>query len=130
MEMGKRLLKASLWERLTEGELGLILMGMAMLSKSLIQLFVDGWGCVPTLLFDLRPNYGGVNEDNWTGVTLRRYPKLKGKGEAPTRWKEGQNREITFRIKSHTCQRCSEGSNKPWVHQNPETPQRLKQSCV
>ena len=35
MEMGKRLLKASLWERLTEGELGLILMGMAMLSKSL-----------------------------------------------------------------------------------------------
>ena len=85
MEMDKRLMKASLWERLTEGELGLVLMGMA-ISKSLIQLFVDGWGCVPTLLFDLRPNYGGVNEDNSTGVTLRRYPKSKGKGEAPAKW--------------------------------------------
>ena len=41
MEMDKRLMKASLWERLTEGELDLVLMGTAMLSKSLIQLFVD-----------------------------------------------------------------------------------------
>ena len=64
MEMGKRLLKASLWERLTEGELGLILMGMAMLSKSLIQFSLNGQGCVSSLLFDLRPNYGGGNEDN------------------------------------------------------------------
>ena len=36
----------------------------AMLSKSLIQFSVDGWGCVSSLLFDLRPNYGGVNEGN------------------------------------------------------------------
>ena len=36
-----------------------------MLSKSLIQFSVDGWGCVPSLLFDLRPNYGGGNEDDW-----------------------------------------------------------------
>ena len=35
-----------------------------MLSKSLIQFPVDGRGCVPSLLFDLRPNYGGGNEDN------------------------------------------------------------------
>ena len=35
-----------------------------MLSKSLIQFSVDGWGCVPSLLFDLRPNYGGGNEDD------------------------------------------------------------------
>ena len=34
------------------------------LSKSLIQFSVDGWGCVPSLLFDLRSNYGGGNEDN------------------------------------------------------------------
>jgi len=34
-----------------------------MLSKSLIQFSVDGRGCVPSLLFDLRPNYGGSNED-------------------------------------------------------------------
>ena len=46
------------------GKLGLVLVGRAMLSKSLIQFSVDGWGCVPSLLFDLRPNYGGGNEDN------------------------------------------------------------------
>ena len=39
-------------------------MGGAMLSKSLIQFSVDGWGCVPSLLFDLRPIYGEGNEDN------------------------------------------------------------------
>ena len=33
-----------------------------MLSKSLIQFSVDGWGCVLSLFFDLRPNYGGGNE--------------------------------------------------------------------
>ena len=35
-----------------------------------------------------------------------------------------------FRIKSHTHQRNSEGSNNPCVHQDPETPQRLSQNCV
>ena len=49
-------------------------MGRAMLSKSLIQFSVDGWGCVPSLLFDLRPNYGGGNEDNgdspWKGPMM------------------------------------------------------------
>ena len=34
------------------------------LSFSLIQFSVEGRGCVPSLLFDLRPNYGGGNEDN------------------------------------------------------------------
>ena len=29
-----------------------------MLSKSLIQFSVDGWGYVPSLWFGLRPNYG------------------------------------------------------------------------
>ena len=42
----------------------LVLMAGAMLSKSLIQFYVEGWGCVPSLLFDLRLNYGGGNEDN------------------------------------------------------------------
>ena len=36
----------------------------AMLSKSLIQFSADGWDSVPSLRFDLRPNYGGGNEDN------------------------------------------------------------------
>ena len=30
----------------------------------LIQFSVDGPGCVPSWLFDLKPNYGGGNEDN------------------------------------------------------------------
>ena len=33
------------------GKLGLVLMGGAIVSKSLIQFSVDGWGCVPSLLF-------------------------------------------------------------------------------
>ena len=45
-------------------KLGLVLMGGAMLSQSLIQFSFDGRGCVPFLLFDLRPDYGGGNEDN------------------------------------------------------------------
>ena len=35
-----------------------------MLGKSLTQFSVDGWGYVLSLLLDLRPNYGGGNEDN------------------------------------------------------------------
>ena len=34
-----------------KAKLGLVLMTLAMLSKSLIQFSVDGWGCVPFLLF-------------------------------------------------------------------------------
>jgi len=47
-------------------------MGGAMLSKSLIQFSVKGQGCVPSLLFALRPNYGGGNEDN--GNLLQKVP--------------------------------------------------------
>ena len=47
-----------------------------MLSKSLIQFSVEGWGCVPSSLFDLRPNYGGCNEDNGkdNGDLLQKVP--------------------------------------------------------
>ena len=54
------------------GKLGLVLMGGAMLSQSLIKFSIDGRGCVPSLLFDLRPNYGGGNED--TGDLLQKVP--------------------------------------------------------
>ena len=37
-------------------------MGVAMLSKYLTQFSLCGRGCVPSLLFDLRPNYGGLKE--------------------------------------------------------------------
>ena len=43
-----------------------------MLSKSLIQFSIDGWGCVPSLLFDLRQNYGEGSEDN--GDLLQKVP--------------------------------------------------------
>ena len=46
------------------GKLGLVQMGGAKLSKSLIQFSVDWQGCFPSLLFDLRLNYGRGNEDN------------------------------------------------------------------
>ena len=42
MEKYKRLTEAFLLERLTEGKLVLVLMGRAMLKKSLIQFSVDG----------------------------------------------------------------------------------------
>ena len=45
-------------------EWGAIAFSRDKLSNSLIQFSVDGRGCVPSLLFDLRPNYGGGNEDN------------------------------------------------------------------
>ena len=47
-------------------------MDRAMLSKSLTQFSIDRWGCVPSLLLDLRPNYGGGNEDN--GDLLQKVP--------------------------------------------------------
>ena len=43
-----------------------------MLSKSLIKFTDDGQGCISSLLFDLRPNYGGGNEDN--GDLLQKVP--------------------------------------------------------
>ena len=43
-------------------KLGLFLMGGAMLSKFSMQFSVGGWGCVPSLLFGLRPNYDRSNE--------------------------------------------------------------------
>ena len=61
------------------------------------------------------------------GGTLRRYPMFKGK-EKPQQ--DGRRGKIVFRIKPHTCQRCSDGSNIPCTHQDPETPQRLRQNCV
>ena len=53
------------------------------------------------------------------------YPRAKEKPQ-----QDDQRGKITFRIKPHTCQRHTEGSNKPCAHQDPETPQRLSQNCV
>ena len=53
------------------------------------------------------------------------HPRAKEKPQ-----KDGWRGKITFRIKPFTRQRCSEGSNKPCAHQDPEMPQRLSQNCV
>ena len=53
------------------------------------------------------------------------HPRAKEKPQ-----KDGRRGEITFRIKPHTRQRCSEVSKITCAHQDPETPQRLRQNCV
>ena len=102
---------------------------------------------------------GCVALEQWlhgAGVTVRRYPMTKGREaqQDGRRWsincvalewlwrdtpgpqakekpqQDGRRGEIAFRIESHTHQGYSEGSNKSWVHQDPETPQRLRQHCV
>ena len=62
-------MEAFLWQRLTEWETGSCSDGWSHVAhqngiKSLIQFSVDGLGWVPSLLFHLRPNYGGGDEDN------------------------------------------------------------------
>ena len=61
MDKNKRLVEASWWESLAVGESGFVLMGRARLSKSLLQFSVNGHGCVPLLLSDLRPSYSRGN---------------------------------------------------------------------
>ena len=71
MDKDKKLPDGRDWLR---GKLGLVLMDGSMLSKCLIQFSIDGWGCVPSLFFDLRPNYGGDNED--TVDLLQKVPSM------------------------------------------------------
>ena len=80
MDKDKKPMEASWRERL-RGKLGLVLMGRAMLRQSLIQFSVDGQGCVPSLLFDLRLNYGGGNEDN--DHLLQKVPCMHSSTECP-----------------------------------------------
>ena len=63
MDMAKRLWKLPDGKDPLRRKLGLVLMGGDMLSKILIQFSVDSSDCIPSLLFDLRPNYDGGNED-------------------------------------------------------------------
>ena len=63
------------------GKQDLILMGMAILSKSSVWFFIDRRGCVPSRLFDLRPNYGGRNEDS--GDLLLKVPCMHCHTQCP-----------------------------------------------
>ena len=49
---------------MTEGETRSCSDGRGYVQEIFNPIFVDGWGWVSSLLFDLRPNYGGGNEDN------------------------------------------------------------------
>ena len=55
-------------------KVGLILMGGAMFSKSLTQFSVIEWGFISSLLFDLRQNYSGCNDDD--GNLIQNVPSL------------------------------------------------------
>ena len=50
----------------------LVMKSGAIISNILIQCSVDVRDCVPSLLSDLRPNYGGGNEDS--GDLLQKVP--------------------------------------------------------
>ena len=107
----KRLMKASWWGRLTvdwQDWLGLVLMGRAVLSKSLIQFSVDWQHCVPSLLFDLRPNYGGGKEEN--GNLLQKVPGThchtqcsRPCNRPPTHASTGDFRTLTGKSESVSC---------------------------
>ena len=81
MDEDKNLKEASWWERLTDGETGSCSYSEAMLSKSLVQFSFDGWSCVPSMLSDLRPNYGGGNEDK--SKLLQKVPCMRCCTECP-----------------------------------------------
>ena len=72
-----------------------------MLSKSLIQFSVAGWGCVPSLLFDLRPNYGGADEDS--GGLLQKAPRCSAALSAPALQQAAADPRLPRRLLDTTC---------------------------
>ena len=69
-------------------KLGLALVDKAMLSKSLIQFSADEWGCVPSLYFGLRPNYGRGNDLAPKGLLPACCGSLDGCSQRP--WPHGR----------------------------------------
>ena len=58
----------------------------------------------------------------------KRHPTSKGKGEAQ---QDGRRGKIMFRIKIHTLQRCSEGSNQTLCAPGPRDPTETEpELCV
>ena len=80
-------------------------MGRAMLSKSLIQFSLEGQDCVPSWLFDLRPNYGGDNENN--SNLLRKSLAHTAALSAPDPGQATAN--------LHLCQRLLDTHGQVWV---------------
>ena len=68
----------------------------------------------------------GKNTQNYTKkIFMISHPRAKEKLQQDSR-----RGEFTFRIKPHSRQRHSEGSNKPCAQEDPGNPQRLRQNCV
>ena len=96
-----------------------------MLSKSLIQFSVDGWSCVPFLLFDLRPKYGGGNQDS--GDFLQKVPCTHAALSAP----DPGHRRPTSLPEAPGHPRASLGQSgegqrslaccRPWGHKESDT---------
>ena len=111
---------------LSEGKLGLFLMGEAMLIKSLIQFSVDGWSCVPSLLFTWGPNYGGDFPGGSDGKSIRLQrgrPKFNPwDGKMPWR-RKGQPTLVFLPGKSHG-QRSLAGWS-PWGHKELDMTEQL-----
>ena len=100
MEKGKRLMEASWWEKLTEGEIRSCSDGRgAMFSKSLMQFSFDGWSCVTSLLF------------TW-GQTLLEVMKIMA---------------TSFK-RSHACNATLSAPNPHQVITNPHLRERLLDS--
>ena len=107
MEKDKRLMEAFWWQIDLRGKLGLVLMGWAMLNKSLIQFSVDGQGCVPFLFFDLRPNYGAGSEDNFN--LFQKVPCIHSYTQCP---QPCCRPSLTLAI----CQRLLDTHRQVWVN--------------
>ena len=60
--------------------MGLVLMGGAMLSKSLMQFSVDGWGCVPCLLF---MGFPGGSDGKESACNVGDSGLIPGSGRSP-----------------------------------------------
>ena len=76
-----------------------------MLSKSLIQFSLHGQSCDPFFLFDLRPNYGGGNEDN--GDLLQKIPCTLLQSVPPTLQQATASPQL--------CQRLLDNHGQVWV---------------
>ena len=124
------------------GKLGLFPKGKAMLCKSLIQFSADCPGCVPSLLLRRVEAHGlifscedsGITTPCWTTTdrimlnpTKKRYSTSKSKGGAPADDKKGK---IMFRSNPIPARDAQRAQTKFFVHQDPETPQRLSQKCL
>ena len=66
---------------------------------------------------------GSMTLERLWGDTL--CPRAKEKPQ-----EDGRRGGIAFRVKPHSCQRCSDGSNIPCAQQDTETPQRPPELCL